>query len=81
VNKADGDLKSTARRTCADYAGALRLLRRRPADPEGFPKAMTVSATEGDGLDAAWHEMQALAEGRKQNGAWQDRRSRTRGAV
>ena len=25
VNKADGDLKATAMRTCADYAGALRL--------------------------------------------------------
>jgi LAO/AO transport system kinase len=27
INKADGDLKATATRTCADYAGALRLLR------------------------------------------------------
>ncbi|MBN2760015.1 MAG: methylmalonyl Co-A mutase-associated GTPase MeaB, partial [Rhodobacteraceae bacterium] len=50
VNKADGDLKATATRTCADYAGALRLLRKRPADPEGFPKAMTVSALENNGL-------------------------------
>jgi LAO/AO transport system kinase len=38
INKADGDLKATATRTCADYAGALRLLRRRPQDPEGFPR-------------------------------------------
>jgi LAO/AO transport system kinase len=30
VNKADGDLKAQATRTCADYAGALRLLRKRP---------------------------------------------------
>ncbi|WP_269843279.1 methylmalonyl Co-A mutase-associated GTPase MeaB, partial [Brevirhabdus pacifica] len=27
VNKADGELRATATRTCADYAGALRLLR------------------------------------------------------
>ena len=40
VNKADGELKSAALRTCADYAGALRLLRARPQDPEGFPKAL-----------------------------------------
>ncbi len=33
VNKADGDLKTTAMRTCADYAGALRLLRNAPAGP------------------------------------------------
>ena len=46
VNKADGDLKSAATRTCADYAGALRLLRKRAQDPEGYPKAMTVSALE-----------------------------------
>ena len=44
VNKADGDLKHAALRTCADYAGALHLLRRRPQDPPGFPKASTVSA-------------------------------------
>ncbi len=65
VNKADGDLKPAATRTCADYAGALRLLRRRAQDPEGFPKAMTVSALERDGLAEAWAEMQALADWRK----------------
>ncbi|MFN6976973.1 MAG: methylmalonyl Co-A mutase-associated GTPase MeaB, partial [Gemmobacter sp.] len=50
VNKADGDLRATALRTMADYAGALRLLRRRPEDPEGYPLAMTVSALTGEGL-------------------------------
>ena len=43
VNKADGELKSQAMRTCADYAGALRLLRKRAQDPDGFPKAMRES--------------------------------------
>lgn len=38
VNKADGPLADEARRTCADYAGALRLIRPRPGDPEGFPE-------------------------------------------
>ncbi len=75
VNKADGDLKATATRTCADYAGALRLLRKRPQDPEGFPKAMTVSAVEEHGLDQAWAEMQALADWRKQNGHWDANRA------
>ena len=74
VNKADGDLKPAAMRTCADYAGALRLLRRRPQDPDGFPKAMTVSALQDDGLAKAWQEMQALAEWRKANGHWATRR-------
>ncbi len=75
VNKADGELKTTAVRTCADYAGALRLLRRRPQDPPGFPKALTVSAATGTGLPEAWAEMQALAHWRKEQGHWQARRA------
>ncbi len=75
VNKADGDLKAAAMRTCADYAGALRLLRRRPQDPPDFPKAMTVSALEDAGLATAWADMQALASWRKSKGHWTTRRA------
>lgn len=75
VNKADGDLAAAAGRTCADYAGALRLLRRRPQDPDGFPKALTVSAATGAGLDAAWAEMQALADWRRAQGHFARRRA------
>ena len=74
VNKADGDLKSTAMRTCADYAGALRLLRKRPQDPQGFPKAMTVSALEEQGLADAWGQMGELTDWRRENGHWDIRR-------
>jgi LAO/AO transport system kinase len=75
VNKADGDLKPAAMRTRADYAGALRLLRRRPQDPDGFPKALSVSALEEDGLTSAWEEMQTLAQWRRDHGHWQSRRA------
>lgn len=75
VNKADGDLKPQAMRTCADYAGALRLMRKRVQDPDGFPKAMTVSALETIGLEAAWHEMQALISWRRDNDIWQSTRA------
>ncbi|MDZ4096392.1 MAG: methylmalonyl Co-A mutase-associated GTPase MeaB [Paracoccaceae bacterium] len=75
VNKADGDLKAAALRTCADYAGALRLLRRRGCDPEGFPKAMTVSAQEQAGLATAWTEIQALVAWRRAQGHWTRRRA------
>ena len=68
VNKADGDLLPAATRTVADYAGALRLLRRRPQDPDGFPKAMPVSAVEGTGLAEAWGQMTALADWRREAG-------------
>ena len=75
VNKADGDLKPAALRTCADYAGALRLLRRRPQDPEGFPKAACVSALEDSGLAQTWSEVQALADWRRAQGHWAARRA------
>ena len=75
VNKADGDLKAAALRTCADYAGALRLLRRRPQDPAGFPKALTVSALQEQGLAPLWADMQALAEWRRGSGQWEIRRA------
>ncbi|WP_323766235.1 methylmalonyl Co-A mutase-associated GTPase MeaB [Marinovum sp.] len=75
VNKADGDLKPTAMRTCADYAGALRLLRKRVQDPEGFPKALTVSALEESGLGKAWEEMLALTDWRRAHGHFEARRA------
>ncbi|CUH78112.1 methylmalonyl Co-A mutase-associated GTPase MeaB [Tropicibacter naphthalenivorans] len=75
INKADGDLKPQAIRTCADYAGALRLLRKRPQDPEGFPKALTVSAIEENGLEKAWEEMQALNTWRHESGNFDARRA------
>lgn len=68
VNKADGDLLGAATRTCADYAGALRLLRKRAQDPDGFPRAMCVSAAEGRGLDLVWSDIGALAGWRRGQG-------------
>jgi len=76
VNKADGDLKPVATRTCADYAGALRLLRNRPQDPDGMPCAAMVSALTGAGLKDAWDRISTLANWRKENGHWQSARAR-----
>ncbi len=75
INKADGDLKPAATRTQSDYAGALRLLRKRTQDPDGFPKAMTVSALEEAGLQTAWDEMQALTQWRREAGFFDGRRA------
>ena len=75
VNKADGDLKPVATRTAADYAGALRLLRKRPGDPEGFPKVLTISAVEEKGLGEVWSEIETLAGFRKESGFWAARRA------
>ena len=74
VNKADGDLKPAATRTCADYTGALRLLRKRPQDPKDFPKAMLVSSLQDEGLEAAWNEMKTLVDWRRAHGHFDARR-------
>ena len=75
VNKADGDLRAAAMRTRVDYAGALRLLRRRPQDPPEFPKALCISAHDGSGLAEAWSEIETLAAWRRAQGHWQARRA------
>ncbi len=76
VNKADGDLKPAAIRTTADYAGALRLLRKRAQDPDGFPKAQPVSALHEEGLAQVWDDMTTLAQWRKDHGHWDKTRKR-----
>lgn len=68
INKADGDLIPAAERTRADYAGALRLMRGRAQDPEGFPKTMPVSALEGAGLADVWDEITTLDQWRRAHG-------------
>ncbi len=75
VNKADGDLKAAALRTCADYAGALHLLRGRVQDPPGFPLARVVSALKQTGLAEVWADIQTLADWRRDHGHWQARRA------
>ncbi len=76
VNKADGDLRAAALRTQGEHAGALRLLRRRGGDPDGFPLAMSVSALEGQGVDAVWSAIRRLADWRREQGHWVARRAR-----
>ncbi len=75
VNKADGDLRPIALRTMADYASALRMLRKRAQDPDGFPKAMPVSALDQKGLPQVWDEIQVLATWRKAQGWWDSARA------
>ncbi|MEM9814410.1 MAG: methylmalonyl Co-A mutase-associated GTPase MeaB, partial [Pseudomonadota bacterium] len=52
------------------YLGALRLMRRRRTDPEGFPKALTISAVTGLGLDRLEEEMSALIAWRRESGVF-----------
>ncbi|MGA0372542.1 MAG: methylmalonyl Co-A mutase-associated GTPase MeaB [Paracoccaceae bacterium] len=76
VNKADGDLKHAAMRTCADFSGALRLLRHRPQDLDGFPKVIPVSAVQEMRLSDTWEAMNELLNWRKAEGHFDANRSR-----
>jgi LAO/AO transport system kinase len=68
VNKADGALKPAAEGTRTDYAAALRLMRKRKRDPEGFPVALTASALTGEGLADIWDRIRRLDSWRRESG-------------
>ena len=50
---------------------------KRPGDPEDFPKVLTVSALEEQGLDEVWSEIGALVAYRKETGFWEAAPRRT----
>ena len=79
VNKADGDLLATARRSVADFAAALRLLHPRdPAESGWAPPVLAASAIEGTGLAELWAEVRAHAESLRSAGRWSQRRGEQR---
>ncbi|TNC50208.1 methylmalonyl Co-A mutase-associated GTPase MeaB [Rubellimicrobium rubrum] len=77
VNKADRD-PAAAAHTQGDYAAALRLMRKRPQDPEGFPCVLTVSALTGTGLREAWAAVERLWLWRRDQGHLARRRAEQR---
>ena len=74
VNKCDGDLAATARRTRAEYASALRLMRRREADPDGVPAVLEMSSMEDDGIADVWKRVLELDRWRCAGGHREARR-------
>ena len=73
VNKADGELAAAARRSAADYASAMRLLR--PPLPEWQVPVRTVSALEGTGINEVWDDVARFRAALEQSGAWSRRRA------
>jgi LAO/AO transport system kinase len=72
VNKADGVMKTVAERTRADYAGALELIR--SSSESWRPRAMTVSALEGQGIQEIWQTVLEHHELMQESGAFDERR-------
>jgi len=60
VNKADGELASTAAHTAADYAAALHLVR--PRIPSWTPQVLTCSALTGAGIPEVWDAVTAFRD-------------------
>ena len=81
INKADGALKPVAETTRTDYAGALRLLRKREADPQGYPAASCVSAVTGDGIGELWEQITELFDWRLEQGWISHRRAAQAGSA
>ena len=73
VNKADGELAAAARRSVADYASALRLIR--PSIPEWQVSVSAVSALEGTGIREVWADVEHFRDAFERTGAWSRRRS------
>jgi len=73
VNKADGEFAAAARRSVADYASALRLIR--PPLPEWEVPVRAVSALEGIGIGEVWVEVKRFHTALERTGVWSLRRA------
>jgi len=73
VNKADGPLEEHARRSAAEYANALRLVR--PPVPEWQVPVRAVSALTGAGIAEVWDDAARFRAALEATGAWGRRRA------
>jgi LAO/AO transport system kinase len=73
VNKTDGELAAAARRTAADYASAIGLIR--PPYPEWQVPVRTISALEGTGIREVWDDVARFHAALEDTGAWSRRRA------
>ena len=76
INKADGDNRGPAGAACREYASALRYL---PAKSETWqPRAITVSALTGDGIEEVWRLIEEHHRKLKSSGELDRRRREQR---
>ena len=73
INKSDGDLLPSARRTASDYTSALKFMTRRHKNWK--PRVCLISSKLGTGLDEAWERMIKFKSMMIENGDFQAQRS------
>ncbi len=76
VNKADGDLKASARHTAGDYGSALCYVRRKSRD--WTPPVLLASSTTGEGIAEVWRAIQLFCENMSTNGEMERKRIKQR---
>lgn len=76
VNKSDGDLLPSARRTASDYTSALKFIR--PRLKVWRPRVCLVSSKTGAGLDEAWEKLTNFKNALLENEEFHRRRSNQR---
>lgn len=74
VNKADGELMSSAKHTKADYGGALQFIRLK--HEAWYPKAMMMSAHTGFNLNEVYEQILKFHTTMVENGGLQEKRLR-----
>lgn len=73
INKADGDLSDEAKRSAAEYRGALRLLR--PSITDWRPPVLLTSALERRGIDEVWETIGRYRKVMSESGEFKKRRA------
>ena len=73
VNKSDGDLVASARRTASEYTSALKFLR--PRFKIWKPRVCLVSSKLGTGLDDVWEKLNDFKHVLVENNKFQAQRS------
>ena len=76
INKSDGDLLPSARRTASDYTSALKFMR--PRHKNWKPRVCLISSKLGTGLDKAWEKMTEFKNKMIDNGDFYTQRSNQR---
>jgi len=68
INKADGNLKSTAQITMSEYVNAQKMISKSREDVT--PKVMTCSSTESKGINEIFNYIKEFEDIRRQNGSF-----------